>query len=199
MLALTDWTAWTDGAWPVLAAAVIGPWLGVWIALAGMVSAFALFNALLLVYSRIPLVLAQDGLLPAALARVDGRGTPRNAVLVSAVAYSVFALLPFGGLLAGDVLLYTAALALEFAALLRLRRREPHLRGAFRVPLGVPGLAALAALPLLLLVAAVGLEIRSREIALPGVIVAVLLAAVGPVAYAALGGGRRKVGEGVAA
>ena len=199
VLALTDWTAWTDGAWPVLAAAVISPWLGVWIALAGMVSAFALFNALLLVYSRIPLVLAQDGLLPAALARVDGRGTPRNAVLVSAVAYSVFALLPFGGLLAGDVLLYTAALALEFAALLRLRRREPHLRGAFRVPLGVPGLAALAALPLLLLVAAVGLEIRSREIALPGVIVAVLLAAVGPVAYAALGSGRRKVGEGVAA
>src|SRR5439155_358346 len=63
VLALTDWTAWTDGAWPVLAAAVIGPWLGVWIALAGMVSAFALFNALLLVYSRIPLVLAQDGLL----------------------------------------------------------------------------------------------------------------------------------------
>ena len=138
-------------------------------------------------------------MLPAALARVDGRGTPRNAVLVSALAYSVFALLPFGGLLAGDVLLYTAALALEFAALLRLRRREPHLRGAFRVPLGVPGLAALAALPLLLLVAAVGLEIRSREIALPGVIVALLLAAVGPVAYAALGGGRRKVGEGVAA
>jgi amino acid transporter len=29
-----------------------------------MLSAFALFNALLLAYSRIPLVMAQDGLLP---------------------------------------------------------------------------------------------------------------------------------------
>src|SRR5438034_10998399 len=84
---------------------VVGPWLGRWIAAAGMVSAFALFNALLLAYSRIPLVLAQDGLLPAALAATDARGTPRNAVLVSAVAYSGFTLLAFGGLLAADVLL----------------------------------------------------------------------------------------------
>src|SRR5205085_650945 len=88
--------------------------------------------------------------------------------------------------LAGDVLLYTAALALEFAALIRLRRVEPTLRGAFRLPLGVPGLVALAALPLLLLVVGVALEVRSRAIGLPGVLVAVLLAAAGPPVYAGL-------------
>ncbi len=192
VLALTDWTAWTDGAWPGLAATVVGPWLGRWLAAAGMVSAFALFNALLLTYSRIPLVLAQDGLLPAPLAATDARGTPRNAVLVSAVAYSGFALLSFGGLLAADVLLYTAALALEFGALLRLRRTEPELRGAFRVPLGVRSLALLAALPILLLVAAVALEVQSRAVGLPGVLAAALLAAVGPVAYAALLGRRAR-------
>jgi len=186
VLALTDWTTWTDGAWPGLARAVVGGWLGVWVALAGMLSAFALFNALLLVYSRIPLVLAQDGLLPAALARTDARGTPRNAVLVSALVYSGFALLPFGGLLAGDVLLYTAALGLEFAALIRLRRAEPTLRGAFRVPLGVPWLVALASLPLVVLVAGLVLEVRSRAIGLPGVVVAVLLAVAGPPVYLAL-------------
>src|SRR5438270_41419 len=178
--------SWTGGAWPGLARAVVGGWLGVWVALAGMLSAFALFNALLLVYSRIPLVLAQDGLLPAALARTDARGTPANAVLVSAVVYSVFSLLPFGGLLAGDVLLYTAALGLEFAALIRLRRAEPTLRGAFRVPLGVPWLVALAALPLVVLALGVALEVRSRAIGLPGVLVAVLLAAAGPPGYAGL-------------
>jgi len=186
VLALTDWTAWTDGAWPGLARTVVGGWLGVWVALAGMLSAFALFNALLLVYSRIPLVLAQDGLLPKALARTDARGTPANAVLVSAVVYSLFSLLPFGGLLAGDVLLYTAALGLEFAALIQLRRAEPALRGAFRVPLAVPWLVALAALPLLVLVAGVVLEVRSRAIGLPGVLVAVLLALAGPPVYAGL-------------
>src|SRR6059036_4106715 len=186
VLALTPWTSWTDGAWPDLATRVVGPWLGGWLAVAGMVSAFALFNALLLVYSRIPLVLAQDGLLPGALAATDARGTPRNAVLVSALVYSVFALLPFGGLLAGDVLLYSAALALEFAALVRLRLREPGLRGAFRVPVGVPLLVTLAALPLLLLIAGVALEGQSRTIGLPGVLVAVALAAIGPPLYAGL-------------
>jgi len=179
ILALTPWTVWTDGAWPDLAARVAGPWLGGWLAVAGMVSAFALFNALLLVYSRIPLVLAQDGLLPRALAATDARGTPRNAVLVSAVVYSVFALLPFGGLLAGDVLLYTAALALEFAALVRLRRVEPELRGAFRVPVGAPVLVALAALPVLLLVGGVALEVQSRAIGLPGVLALMLSALLG--------------------
>src|SRR5436309_1044399 len=114
------------------------------------------------------------------------RGTPRNAVLVSALVYSVFALLPFGGLLAGDVLLYSAALALEFAALVRLRLREPGLRGAFRVPVGVPLLVTLAALPLLLLIAGVALEVQSRTIGLPGVLVAVVLAAIGPPLYAGL-------------
>src|SRR3989441_12700610 len=151
-----------------------------------MVSAFALFNALLLVYSRIPLVLAQDVLLPGALAATDARGTPRNAVLVSALVYSVLALLPFGGLLAGDVLLYSAALGLGFAALVRLRRAEPGLRGAFRVPVGVPLLVTLAALPILLLIAGVALEVQSRTIGRPGVLVALGLAAVGPAVYAAL-------------
>src|SRR2546425_361398 len=161
VLALTDWRRWTDGAWPALAATIVGPWLGVWVAAAGMLSAFGLFNALLLSYSRIPLVMAQDGFLPARLAATDARGTPRNAVLVSAVAYSAFALLSFGGLLAADVLLYTAALALEFGALLQLRSREPELRGAFRVPVGLRALAGLALLPVLLLVTAVTLEVQS--------------------------------------
>ena len=185
-LAVTDWRTWRDGAWPDIAAGVLGPWLAAWIALAGVVSAFALFNALLLSYSRIPLVLAQDGLLPAPLARTDARGTPRNAVIASAVAYSGFVLLTFGGLLAADVLLYTAALALEFAALIRLRRREPGLRGSFRVPVGVPVLAVLAALPVLLLVVGVVLEVRSREIGLPGVLVAAALTAVGIAGYGLL-------------
>src|SRR5205807_471772 len=149
--------------------------LGNWLAIAGMVSALALFNALLMAYSRVPMVMARDGFLPAALGRTDARGTPRRAIVVSAVCYSLFALLSFGGLLAADVLLYSAALALEFAALIQLRRREPELRGSFRVPVGVPVLVGLAALPVLLLVVAVALEVRSHEIGLPGVLVAAAL------------------------
>jgi len=190
-LAVTKWTTWTDGAWPAIARLVVGPWLGTWMAAAGMVSALALFNALLLSYSRVPLVMAQDGFLPRRLAETDARGTPRAAVIVSAVAYSGFAVLSFGGLLAADVLLYTAALAMEFAALIQLRRTEPELRGPFRVPLGRAGLVFLASLPVLLLLTGVALEVRSHEIGLPGVLVAGALALLGPIAYTATGRARR--------
>ncbi|MFI5279596.1 MAG: APC family permease [Gemmatimonadales bacterium] len=183
-LAVTDWSTWIDGAWPMVATSVAGEWLAAWIAVSGMVSAFALFSALLLVYSRVPLVLAQDGLLPGALAVTDERGTPRRAVILSAAIYSGFALLSFGGLLAADVLLYSAALSLEFAALIRLRRREPELRGPFRVPVGVPALIVLASLPMLLIALAVALEVHSRDIGLLGVAVAAFAGAIGPIWYA---------------
>jgi amino acid transporter len=182
-LSLTPWQQWNDGAWPSLATTVVGRWLGSWMAIAGMVSALALFNALLLAYSRIPMVMARDGLLPASLAAVDANGTPRRAVIVSAACYSVFALLSFGGLLAADVLLYTAALALEFAALIRLRRREPGLRGPFRVPLPTRALVLVAALPILFLLVGVVLEVRSPEAGLPGVLVAAGLGLLGPLLW----------------
>jgi len=54
------------------------------------------------------------------------------------------------------------------------------------VPLPIPGLAVLAALPILLIVTAVTLEVRSHEIGLPGVMAAVALAIAGPVWYLAV-------------
>ena len=186
-LASTDWTTWTQGGWPAIALASggrLGPVLAAWVAVAGMVSALALFNALLLSYSRVPFVMAVDGLLPAALARTDSRGTPRNAVLSAAVCYSLFMLLPFGGLVIADVLLYSLALMLEFAALLQLRLREPALRGAFRIPLGTGGVAVVAALPLAVLGLVVGLSFADGEYGLPAVTGAAAAIALGPVVYA---------------
>lgn len=185
-LAVTDWTTWTDGGWPAIALAAggrFGPLLAAWIAVAGMISALALFNALLLSFSRIPLVMAADGLLPAALARTDRHGTPRNAVLWSAVAYSAFMLLPFGGLVVADVLLYSLALMLEFASLLQLRLREPTLRGAFRIPLSTRGVAVLAALPLGVLALVVVLSFQDGEYGLPALIGAVAAIGAGPLCY----------------
>ncbi len=186
-LAATDWTTWTEGGWPQIAMAVggsAGPFLAAWIAIAGMVSALALFNALLLSGSRIPFVMADDGLLPAALARTDARGTPRNAVIVAAICYSLFMLLPFSGLVVADVLLYSLALLIEFASLLQLRRREPELRGVFRIPLGTGGVAVLAALPLGVLFLVVGLSFADGEYGLPAVIGAGVAIALGPAVYA---------------
>ena len=169
-LSATDWATWREGGWPAIVLAASGrsgPFLAAWIAIAGMVSAVALFNALLLSYSRLPLVMASDGLLPAALARTDTAGTPRNAVLFAAVCYSTFMLIPFSGLVVADVLLYSFALMLELAALVQLRRREPTLRGAFRIPVGTAGVVVLAALPLSVLLLVVVLSIADGEYGAP--------------------------------
>lgn len=182
----SDWTQWREGGWPDIArmsAGALGEPLAILLALAGMVSALALFNALLMSYSRIPLVMAQDGFLPKALAKTDLRGTPRNAVLFSAIFYSLFALVPFGRLVVADVLLYAMALFLEFGALLMLRKREPELRGAFRIPAGFKSVCVLALMPVLILLAVVALEIQDGEYGLPAVSGAILAALAGPIAY----------------
>jgi amino acid transporter len=158
----------------------------VWVALAGLASALALFNCLLLAYSRIPLALAADGFLPRPLARLDLRGTPRNAVLASALCYSAGALISFQSLVVADVFLYGLALFLEFAALLRLRQREPALRGTFRVPLAPRGLMLLAALPFGLFVLSVSLSLRSGEYGASALLSALGAVALGPLAFLAL-------------
>ncbi|MDQ2664375.1 MAG: APC family permease [Gemmatimonadota bacterium] len=185
-LSATDWSTWTEGGWPAIAFAAggrAGPVLAAWIAVAGMVSALALFNALLLAYSRVPFVMATDGLLPAVLARTNKSGTPRNAVIFAAVCYSLFMLLPFSGLVVADVLLYSLALMLEFLSLIALRRREPQLRGAFRIPLGTRGVSVLAALPLGVLALVVALSFQDGEYGVPAVVGSAVAIGAGPLVY----------------
>lgn len=185
-LAATNWSTWKEGSWPAIAAAATGragPFIAAWVAIAGMVSALALFNALLLSYSRIPLVMAADGLLPKPLAVMDARGTPRNAVLASAVCYSVFVLLPFAKLVVADVVLYAVALLMELASLIALRRKEPELRGVFRLPFGARGVTALAALPAIVLIALVWLSLADGDSALPAVIGSIVAIVLGVPLY----------------
>ena len=186
-LAASSLSQWKEGAWPAIAVATAGkagPFIAAWLALGGLVSALALFNALLMTYSRIPLALANDGLLPVALSRTDARGTPRNAILAAAVLYSIFVLLPFGQLVVADVLLYTVAMLLEFAALIQLRQREPNLRGHFRVPAGTTGVTAIASLPALVLGVVLWLSLRDGEIATKSLVGSVVALSFGPLFYA---------------
>jgi len=185
-LGASDWTTWTEGGWPQIAVSVSGSagrWIAIWIALGGMISALALFNALMLGYSRIPFVLADDGLLPKPLAKLDVRGTPRTAIIVSAVFYSVFALVSFGKLVVADVLLYSIALFLEFGALVQLRKTEPLLRGVFRIPLGRTEVAVLATLPMIVLAGVVCISFTDGEYGLLAIIGTAVAVATGPVMY----------------
>jgi len=194
-LAASDWRTWREGGWPDIAreiAGPAGPALAVALVVLAMLSATAMFNSLLLAYSRIPLSVAQDRLLPSWLAVVDARGVPVRAILLASTFYSVLSLLPFGDLIAADILLYALALALEFAALIQLRRTEPTLRGPFRLPLGRRGLVVLALCPMLVLVGVTGVEIAEGEHAGRALLVALIAAGLGPLVFGALN--RRRQG-----
>jgi amino acid transporter len=170
------------GAWVDVGAALGGPALAMAITLGGALSGLGMFNALLLSYSRLPLVLAQDGLFPAALARENPRtGAPVASILACAICWSATLGLGFERLVELDVALYGLALLLEFVALVVLRVREPDLRRPFRVPGGIAGAIALSLGPTALLGLALVDLLRGGHghgLWLAGVVIA-----LGPIVY----------------
>jgi amino acid transporter len=133
----TDDVEWTAGAFTLVAEAVGGRWLGLFLSLAAIVSAVGLFSAWLLSYSRIPFALASDGYLPHSLTKVHPtRQTPIRTIVIAAVICSLVTLLPFDQLAALSVLVGGCVLILEFITLIVMRRRHPQLARPFKVPGG---------------------------------------------------------------
>jgi amino acid transporter len=169
----------------MMAAGAFGKPLAVMLAIGGMISALALFNALLLSYSRIPLAMANDSLLPRKLAKLDRHSTPRNAILVSAICYSVFALLSFVHLVVADVLLYSMALFLEFAALIALAEKESGSSRQLSYSAWTRWCdCALRCFQPVILVGVVALEMTDGEYGGPAILGALAALLLGPIAYA---------------
>jgi amino acid transporter len=180
-----DSSSWDTGAWVDVARAYGGSALAAAVVLGGMVSAFGMFNALCLSYSRLPAVLAADGYLPRVFARVSRAGVPWVAVLACALAWTLSLGLSFERLVSLDVLLYGGSLVLEFAALVVLRVREPDLPRPFRVPGGIVGAALLGVGPVVLLCFALVKNADERLAGMNALVAAGGLVLLGPVAYAA--------------
>jgi amino acid transporter len=156
---------WTTGSWATLGGLVAGHWLMLAIVIGGMVSSLGQFNALLMSYSRLPLAMAHDGLLPRIFARVQRRtGAPYVAILACALLYGACLGIGFDRLVTLDVLLWGASLVLEFLALYLLRVKEPKMPRPFRVPGGTLGAALIGVVPTALLVLA-GLRAEHEQIA----------------------------------
>ena len=144
--------AWETGSWADVAGLIGGPLLRIALVLGGMMSAFGMFNALVMSYSRLPLAMAQDGMLPAIFAKVTRRSkAPWVAILVLAAGWALCLGLGFERLVTIDILVYGSSLLLEFIALVALRIREPNLPRPFKVPGGVFGTIFIGVFPTLLL------------------------------------------------
>jgi amino acid transporter len=175
-----DPSHWQTGAWAELGRALGGPWLGGAVVVGGMVCGLGMFDALLMSYSRLPVVLAQDGYLPRVLARCHERsGAPWVSIAVCCILYMSCMGLGFQRLVMLDVILYGLSLVLEFVALVLLRIREPALPRPFRIPGGLAGAVATAAMPTALIAIAVVKGASASALAIGATLVA-----LGPVAYA---------------
>jgi APA family basic amino acid/polyamine antiporter len=110
-------------------------------------------SALIMLTCRIPFALAEDGLLPRVMARVNKGGTPDVALLGTAlVALILIATGTFSSVLALAAFFYVLQYATSFVSLFVLRRREPNLPRPYRA-IGYPVIPAMVFLGALAFIA----------------------------------------------
>jgi amino acid transporter len=180
-----DPRTWTTGGWVDLGRRFGGEWLAAAIAAAGVISACGTFNGLMLSLSRVPLVMTDDGYLPAIFARRTKRtDMPWVAITACAVGWALAFGLGFVALAVMDVLLSGLSVLLEFAALVALRVREPELERPFRVPGGLGGAIAVCVLPTALIGLAFVRNATQPAGPFNALTLDLLLIAAGPAIYA---------------
>ena len=174
----------TTGAWVDAAQQLGGSWLAIAVVAGGMLSGLGMLNALTLSYTRLPMVLADEGMLPGWLSSRNRRGVPVAATLVCGVAWALALGFRYERLISIDLILYGSSLVLEFVALLTLRVREPHLPRPFRMG-SLPVAAALSALPVALVGYALWTARTERMLHMPALAFGALVALAGAGAYLA--------------
>ena len=180
-------SAFETGSWADLAGLMAGNWLRVALVLGGMISGFGMFNALVMSYSRLPLAMAQDGMLPRVFAKLHPKtGTPWVSILVCATGWALCLGLGFERLVTLDIMVYGASLLLEFVSLVVLRIRQPQLPRPFRVPGGLAGAILAGAFPTALLVLALVHSDQERILGINGLLFGVVIIAAGFIAYWAI-------------
>lgn len=172
----------TTGSWADAATMLAGPWLAVAIVLGGTITGLGMFNSLTMSYARLPMALAEDGMLPSFVAARNRRGVPWVAVLLCASAWALALPFSFERLISIDLMLYGASLILEFAALVVLRFREPELERPFRAGSLLTAIA-LGVLPTALIVYAAFISRNERMAHMPALAFGLIVAAAGPVFY----------------
>ena len=175
--------AWADAAKLLGGVGRSGVVLGLMVVLGGTISGVGMFNALMMSYTRVPYALAEERLLPKVFARRTKQGVPWASVLLCAGAWALALQMTFERLISIDLVLYGAALLLEFVSLVVLRVKEPQLVRPFRIPGGMVGAAALGVGPAVLIGFAIWAARGERLMGLPALGFAAIVAACGPAAY----------------
>jgi amino acid transporter len=174
----------STGAWTDAARTIVGPALGLAVVLGGMINGAGMFNPLMMSYTRVPYAMAEDGLLPRLFLRENRRGAPWVSILFCAAIWALALRFSFERLISIDLVLYGAALLLEFVAFIVLRHREPTLARPFCLPGGMAGAIAIGICPALLIAFALWNARGEQVLGLPALAFAALVGVAGALVYA---------------
>jgi amino acid transporter len=165
LAALGDWQKWHTGYFYNAAQLIGGPWLGLAMAAAALITNLSLLNATVLTGTRMPSTMAEDGYLPAALSVRHRRyGTPWIAILVSSIFSALLAQKTMVQLLGIYVWLRIGVTVLTVLSSWQLRKKQPELARPFRIPWGRAGMLYVIVAPLAMsVVALVGSDPFARK------------------------------------
>jgi amino acid transporter len=173
----------STGAWTDAARELVGPWLALCVVIGGTINGAGMFNALMMSYTRVPYAMAEEGLLPKVMERKNRWGVPWVSVVVCSVGWALALRLSFERLISIDLVLYGAALVLEFIALVVLRVKEPALTRPFRVPGGLWAAVGVGIGPVALIAFALWAARGEMVAGLPALEFAAIVALMGPIVY----------------
>ncbi|XP_044979940.1 probable polyamine transporter At3g13620 [Hordeum vulgare subsp. vulgare] len=140
--------AWVNGYLADAAGIIGGPWLKYWTGAGAVISSIGMFEAQMSSGAFQLLGMADLGLLPAVFSRRAARtDTPWVAIAVSTVVTIAVSFLRFDDVVATANFLYSLGTMLEFASFLSLRVKHPTMKRPYRVPLPLPALVAMCAVP----------------------------------------------------
>jgi amino acid transporter len=178
--------SFSTGDWMTAGNRLGGPLLGIAVAAGGVITGVGMFNALVMSYTRLPMAMAEDGMLPRLMAKRNGRDVPWVSVLMCGLAWAMALKLPFERLISIDLILYGSSLLLEFVALAVLRFKEPGLVRPFKAG-GLTSACSLGLGPAALigyaLYASRTEEMKLGQSSIPALIFSLLVALLGPVLY----------------
>ena len=136
-----NWETWHFGEFTHIANHMNMPFLGLLLAIGGMVTTFGLFNSLILTSTRIFSVMSNDGWLPKAFAKLHSKhNTPYITIIFAGMVYSFLVLIGFYKLVVYVVFLFLLAMLLEAITLIALRKKNPGAKTHFKIPFGNFGL-----------------------------------------------------------
>jgi amino acid transporter len=181
-----DWTTWNSQTHTIsqIAGEIVAPWLGSFVSLVILASSWSLYNSLLLSNSRLPFAMAQDGLLPAWIGRLDAKGqTPARSLILCSVVYALFTIADFRALVIVDALMMSITALLLIASLAELRLKKPTLMRPYKLPGGWPGVFLAGASLTACAIALFYYTILGRQDTWEQAVIAAGLLATGPLAY----------------